>query len=38
MMDPKPGDLDQGCPKARIARFGDALLSIDLAALPWRRR
>ena len=38
MAQPQPGELDQGCPQARVAGLGHTLLVIDRSALPGRRR
>lgn len=38
VLDPQPGDLDEGCPQPRISRLRDTLFTIDLAALPRCRR
>ncbi len=38
MLEPQPAQLDESNTQSRIASLGDALLAIDLAALPRGRR
>src|SRR6185369_13012008 len=38
MAQPQPGQLDRSPPRPRVARFGDALVAPDAAALPWTGR